>query len=169
MTVDVAVWNTFGGDEWNAEAYKSLSVASSVSALLRSNALPLNLLWQLRNLNKTLDDFFKEIREVMEGKNKVPVQPNDTPIAERVETTRTRLKELDEVLSRVYRQAKRAGLTNRTFMALQYARLREHIDEVQDLREWLDLYSNPAHVDELFARAERESQYERPIDLSKVR
>jgi hypothetical protein len=167
MTAHCAALNMFGGDEWNARAYGSLSIASRVSARIQSNTQILTGRKLLVKLNSTLANFFADIRPVMEGK--VPSETREEVTPEKIAKARTVLKDLDEVLSKVYVQAKRTGLTNRTLTAGPLRTLREHIDELQDLREWFEMISNIAPVKELFERAEREAHTEPVFDLSKVR
>jgi hypothetical protein len=166
MSAHCAALNIFGSDDWNARAYGSLSIASRVSASVRSNAQTLAVRKQLVKLNSSLDDFFAAIRDAMDGKTKVTAPQESTP--ESIAKSKATLEELDRLLSRTYLQAKHAGLTNRTVTAGQFHKMREHIDELQDLREWFEMMSNPGPVKELFARAEREADAE-PFDLSKVR
>ena len=168
MTAHCAALNMFGGDEWNAKAYGSLSIASSVSAHIKSNGQTLAMRKLLVNLNSTLDNFFAEVRAIMEGR--VPAQPSDgEPTTQKIAKSAAVLKDLDEVISRIYLQSKRTGLTNRTLTAGPLRKLRGQIDELQDLREWFETISDLRPVKELFDRAEREATSEEYFDLSKVR
>lgn len=167
MPAHCEVPNMFGGDEWNARAYGSLSIASSISAHIKSKTQILALRKQLVNLNTTLDEMFADVRAAMEGK--LPALTLEEVTPETIAKTGAMLKDLDELLTRTYLEAKRAGLTNRTVMAGQLEKLREHIDELQDLREWLQMTTNFEEVKAKFERAEREAGSGQVFDLSKVR
>lgn len=167
MTPDCVVLNMFGSDEWNARAYGSLSVASNVSARIKPNTQTLAMRKLLVNLNSTLDRFFADIRAAMEGK--VPAEPAEQSTPEMIAKSAAMLKDLDQVLSRTYHRAEHMGLTNRAWTAGPLRTLREHIDELQDLREWFEMISDIRPVNELFERADREAHSEPAFDLSKVR
>src|SRR5208282_3570149 len=127
MSAHCADLNMFGGDEWNARAYGSLSIASSVSAHIKSSTQTLALRKLLKNLNSSLGEFFAQIRAVMDGK--VPAHASEESTPETIAKSKAVLKDLDRVLTDAYLRAKRAGLTNRTVTGGQFRRLREHIDE----------------------------------------
>lgn len=168
MTADAAVLNSFGGDDWGAKIYGSISIASRVSALIHSRTQWMKLVWFLRTLNKKLDEMFAGIRAVMEGRG-AEVPPDGLTPEARMAKVLFSLHELHRLLSGIYQASRRAGLTNSSFTAATLQKLHTHDEEVVDLIEWVELTANPIPLEQLFQRAEQEAQTEQPLDLSKVR
>jgi hypothetical protein len=155
-----------GPDEWDARVYGALSIASSLSAAVRTRAGRFRLAYGFHKVNRSLAEMFSNVYETLEGKRPVP---NVEPI------TPQRLHEISENICRVARtleylceQSKRAGLTSDSLTAGSLNSFRKRIEELDDLAGWFETAAHPEEVNSIFARAKQEKERGELFDLSQV-
>src|SRR5258708_32188657 len=110
MASAAVVLTNLGSDHWDAEVYAVLSMASRLAALVKTRAQTVQLTYQFWRLNNMLANFFKEVRDNMEGKALVAAS---APITrEQIEEAIRGLRQIHVKIETIYEAAHRARLTN---------------------------------------------------------
>lgn len=155
VSAGVAVLANFGRDEWNAEVFGSLSVASQLALLVKDRGRAIRLAFTLRKLDSGIEKFLEDVYMIIEGRKKAPPSEEElTP--ERARLSIHALIELSITMSNIFDQAKRKRLTNNSLLAGPLYRMHAHADELLDIADWLDTIISQENVEPLFARAEQE-------------
>ena len=68
MASAAVVVGNLGTDQWDADVYTVLSMASRLAALVKSRAQTFQLAYNLVILNRSLGKFFQEVRDRLDGK-----------------------------------------------------------------------------------------------------
>jgi len=164
MASAAVVLNNLGSDQWDAEVYAVLSMASRLAALVKNRAQTLQLAYHLWRLNSVLAKFFAEARETMEGKGKA--EPPAT--AERVEEGIRGLRQVHTKLENIYEAGRHARLTNNSLIAMPLRSLHTYSDDILELAELLEAYQNSEGVQAIFDRSANEKERGEIYDLAEI-
>jgi len=165
MASAAVVLTSIGSDQWDAEVYAVLSIASRLAALVKSRAQTVQLAYQFWRLNSTLANFFREVRDRMEGKHELSTSPV-TP--ERVEEAIRGLRQVHLKIETLYEAARRARLTNNSVLAMPLRSIHTYGDEILELRGLLEAFQNSEGRPGVFDRPAQERARGEISDLTEV-
>jgi len=154
----------FGSDQWNAEVYDSLSVASKVSGMVRDRAQVFRLAYQLYTLNTKLRDIFEKVHSAIENP-----KPGEPASPEQFQKLIFVIRELSTTLYNTYERAKLARLTNYSLIAGSLSRLHTFSEDLSELADWLEMIQDPNSFEPVFERAKKEIERGEVYDLSQVK
>lgn len=155
MSANAAVLANFGTDQWNADVYESLSVASRLSSMVKDSTQSFYLAYHLRRLNSRLDGLFGEVFAMIEGKKAIP--PSDPPTPERIRNAINSMYQLHSVLSQIFNSAKCRRLTNNSLFSSQVRKLAQMSENALEFAEWLEMAClHQEEVAQIFERARAE-------------
>src|SRR5277367_4585947 len=143
MASAAAVLTNLGSDQWDAEVYAVISITSHLAALVKSRAQTIQLTYQLWRLNGKIGDFFKAMRDNMEGKNLSSSTPPPPVTPERLGDGIRGLRQAHVKIETLYEAARHARLTNNSLVAMPLRSLHTYGDEFLELAELLEAYQSP--------------------------
>ena len=165
MASAALVLTSVGSDQWDAEVYAVLSIASQLAAMVKSRAQTIELGYKFWRFNRTLANFFQEVRDRMEGKT-----PADgiqvTP--ERIEDAVRGLRQIHIKIETLYEAARRARLTNNSLLAMPLRSIHTYSDDILELAELLEAFQNSEGVEAMFDRSAQERARGETHDLTEV-
>lgn len=167
MTAYAAVRPFFGTDQWNAEVYGSLSIASEIASMVKNRSKNILLAYKLHALNRHLARFFEQVHDQMEGKRTLPAG-KEPPTEEEYQKAVKSLQDLSRSMYVTYETCKRLRLTNNSLLAGSIARLRTYSEELSELAEWLETGGQKDVFADVFMRSEQEKERGDIYDLSQV-
>jgi hypothetical protein len=159
------VLTNLGTDQWDAEVYAVLSLASRLAALVKSRAQTMRLGYFLWKLNRVLGDFFQNVRTNLEGKG---VKNNPTATPEQIEASIRSLRQMHIKIETLYEAARRAGLTNNSLLSMPLRSVHTYSDDILELAELLEAFQNSEGVDAVFQRSAEERARGEVYDLTEV-
>jgi hypothetical protein len=164
MSSAAVVLTHLGTDQWDAEIYAVLSMASRLAALVKSRARTLQLSYSLWRLNTLLSNIFEEVRDTMEGKGGA-AQP---VTAEGIEDAIRNLRQLHIKIETIYEAARRARLTNHSLLAMPLRSVHTYNDDILELAELLEAYQHSEGVEAVFDRSAQERARGEVYDLAEI-
>jgi hypothetical protein len=166
MASAAIVLTTLGSDQWDAELYAVLSMASHLAALVKNRTQTIQLTYQFWRLNNKLANFFKEVRDRMEGEvsasSSLPITP------ERIEEAIRGLRQVHIKIETIYEAARRARLTNNSLVAMPLRSVHTYNDDILELAELLEAFQNSEGVEAVFDRSAQERARGEVYDLTEV-
>lgn len=155
-----------GSDNWDAEVYAVLAMASRLASLVKSRSQTIKLGFNLWQLNNLLGRFFEEVRNRAEGKViEARLQPS---APEQIENGIRALRQIHTKIETIYEAARRARLTNNSLLAIPLRSVHTYSEDVLELAELLEAYQNPAGVQSVFDRAAQEVGRGEVYDLAEI-
>jgi hypothetical protein len=149
-------------------ALRSLSETSALAAAVKRRANVLLIAWNLRKVDKTLNDFLARTYGIIEGR--VQVEPPAEPITpQQVEGMIDTLDMIARMIDSTHESMRRVGLTNNSLTAGSLQSLVRHREGVLDLGDWFDAFIRTEETAAAFARANRERELGQVVDLNQVR
>ncbi len=164
MGSGIAVIGNISAEYWYADLYGAISLAYRLSALVKSRAAAIRLVYHFRRLDSVLEKFFKDIHAVM--KKGVPKDIDSRP--ERIAEAVQGLQKLHAILDRFHQSCKIARLTNNSLFAGHIHNINRYNDEVLELIELFELSLHPEVIDSIYNRAKREKARGEIFDVSEV-
>jgi hypothetical protein len=164
MASAAVVLTNLGSDQWDAEVYAVLSMASRLAALVKSRAQTVRLGYKFWQLNSLLGSFFQEVRNSMEGH--APKDDSITP--ERIEQSIRSLRQMHSKIEALYEAARRARLTNNSLLAMPLRSVHTYSDDILELAELLEAYQNSEGVEAVFDRSAQERARGEVYDIAEV-
>jgi hypothetical protein len=158
-----ATLTNLGSDQWDAEVYAVLSLASRLAALVKSRARSVQLAYRLWQLNKLLGDLFQQIRNNVDVGTPLigePVTPSQ------VEDGIRSLRQIHIKLETLYEAARRARLTNNSMLAMPLRSIHTYSDDLLEVAELLEAYQAAEGVEALFDRSAKERAKGEIYDLT---
>jgi len=169
MASATVVLTHLGTDQWDAEVYGVLSMASRLAAMVKSRGQTLHLAYSFWRLNSSLANFFDEVRDSMEGKARQQKQDAATPVTpERIENAIRGLREVHVKIETIYEAARRARLTNNSLVAMPLRSVHSYSDDILELAELLEAFQNSEGVKAVFDRSAQERARGEIYDLAEV-
>ncbi len=169
VSAGALVLTNFGSEEWTAELYGSLSVASELAEMVKNRGQAIRMAYILWRLSGRCDAFLDRTHDIMEGRIQPVMKPEQKEFTtEQAQETIHSLRQLAIVLSGVYDDARRKRLTNNSLLGGPLSRLRLGAEEMLNIADWLDQIIEPAGVEGVFARAQGERERGEVFDLSHI-
>lgn len=154
MSAGTAVLANFDSDEFNVKVYESLTRASQVLVNIKTKGQVLFLSARLWQLNGRLEKLMTDLKDITEGNKQVESVEPLTPA--RSEHAISSLEELSRVLSYIYEQSRRRGLTNNSLIAGSLARMNKYSDCLIDIADWLHVLIQEHELHPIFERGHNE-------------
>jgi hypothetical protein len=127
-----------GTDKWNASAYAALSVASRVSASVRTQGTIFSLSRDIWKLDGMLRNFLEEIYQAAEN----PPPPTEPVTKEQMMEAAKTLQQIHRTIEQLYVRAKSAGLTNRRFIGAALNSVKVRAEELLEFGDALEMSLN---------------------------
>jgi hypothetical protein len=127
-----------GTDKWNASAYAALSVASRVSASVRTQGTIFSLSRDIWKLDGMLRNFLEEIYQAAEN----PPPPAEPVTKEQMMEAAKTLQQIHRTIEQLYVRAKSAGLTNRRFIGAALNSVKVRAEELLEFGDALEMSLN---------------------------
>jgi hypothetical protein len=157
---------SLGSDQWDAQVYAVLSMASRLSALVKSRAQTIRLGYHLWQLNSLLGRFFDDIRGRAEGKLVEAHATSSSP--EQIDDSIRALRQIHVKIETIYEAARRARLTNNSLLAMPLRSVHTYSDDILELAELLEAYQNSDGIKAIYDRAAQEKARGEIYDLAEV-
>src|SRR5208283_1944431 len=117
----VAVLNSFGTDNWNAELYESLSLAARLSMAvkaMKNHGQIVKMSYLLWRINGHTGKFFQEVEDIIAGKKTLKSPAVDEPVtSERIQKSIDSFMEIGKSLNSIYEEAQKKRLLNNSLIA----------------------------------------------------
>ena len=127
-----------GTDKWNASAYAALSVASRVSASVRTQGTIFSLSRDIWKLDGMLRNFLEEIYRTAEN----PPPPTEPVTKEQMLEAAKTLQQIHRTIEQFYARAKSASLTNRRFIGAALNSVKVRAEELLEFGDALEMSLN---------------------------
>jgi hypothetical protein len=163
MASAAVVLTVIGTDQWDAEVYAVLSMASRLAALVKTRAQTMRLAYFFWRLNSILGNFFQEIRRILESN-----QPAAPITPEQIEDSIRGLRQMHIKIETLYEAGRRARLTNNSVLAMPLRSLHTYSDDILELAELLEAYQASDGVSAVFDRSAQERARGEIFDLSEI-
>ena len=164
MGIAVSVLNSFGNDQWNAEVYDILALASRLSSLVKDRSRTYRIAYRLFDLNSKLNEMFKELYARMEGRKRDEIVLTPEKVQEAIDT----LQRLHRLLDALFEAGRLSRLTNNSLTAGLLNSIHVYSDELLELAQIIELARNESHLNAIFERASRERELGDVFDVSQV-
>jgi hypothetical protein len=165
VSVMAATLANFDLDNWNAQVYGAMALASRISSLVKNRAETVKLSRSLKRLDSSLSKLFEEIYKGLERSELSKIR-GVTP--ELVTSASEVLFQLNRILATVYEACKQARLTNNSLTAGTLRSINERNEEILELADLLKLSLEPDVIESIHARARKEKKRGDVFDLSQV-
>lgn len=164
MGAPALVISRLESDNWNAELYSVMALASRLAAMVKSHSQVVALAYRFWRLDSTLANFFREsVYKVIETPPPVSVDPDQ--LREGI----VNLRRLYRTIETIVKASKHIGLTNNSLTAGSLRNIQHWGEEIIELVELVELNQNEEVLRSIYDRAARERERGELYDLSQVK
>lgn len=164
LSVAVAVLNNFGNDQWNADVYDTMALASRLSTLVKDRSKTIGISYRLYGLNSKLNALFKQIYARLEG----PAGEERVFTPEETQDAIRSLRKLCGLLDTLFEAGRRSRLTNNSLTASWLNSIHVYSDELQELAQIIELTLDEYHLKFVYERASKERESGDVFDISQI-
>lgn len=163
MGTPALVLSRFDSDNWNAEFYSVMALASRLALLVKSHAQVVTLAIRLRRLDAGLRRLFSEgVYKTLESPQVEAVDP------EKVREGIITLRRLNRTLDTIIIASKHIGLTNNSLTAGSLSNIEHWREELVELADLAELTYSEGVIQSIFDRAAQEKERGELYDLDQV-
>jgi len=157
------VLSRFDSDNWNAQFYSVMALASRLALLVKSHAQVVTLAIRLRRLDSALRRLFSEgVYKTLESTQTETVDP------EKVREGIITLRRLHRTLETIAKAAKHIGLTNNSLTAGSLQNIEHWGEEIIELADLAELTQSEEVIQSIYDRAAQEKERGELYDLGQV-
>jgi hypothetical protein len=157
------VLSRFESDDWNAEFYTVMALASRLALLVKSHAQVFSLAIRLRRLDSALCKLFRE--KVYKTLESPQVQTADP---EKVREGIITLRRLYRTIHTIIKASKHIGLTNNSLTAGPLRNIEHWGEEIIELADLAELTQSEDVIQSIYDRAAQEKERGELYDLGQV-
>jgi len=160
MGAPALVLSSFESDNWNAEFYSVMALASRLALLIKSHARVVTLAIRLRRLDSALGRLFRErVYRTLESEQIERVDP------EKVREGIITLRRLHRTLDTIIKASRHIGLTNNSLTAGSLRGIAEWGEEIMELADLGELTLSEGLIQSVYERAAQEKERGELYDL----
>lgn len=164
MGAAALVLSRFESDDWNAELYSVMALASRLAALVKSHSQVVTLAYRFWRLDSALARLFRE------GIYKAIETPSPSAInADQVREGLATLRRLHRLIDTIIKASKHIGLSNNSLTAGSLRNIEHWGEEIIELVEVIELSQNEEVLSSIYRRAEQEKERGELYDISQVK
>jgi hypothetical protein len=157
------VLSRFDSDDWNAQFYAVMTLASRLALLVKSHSQVFKLAIRLRRLDSALSKLFRErVYKILESPQVQTVDP------EKVREGIITLRRLHRTIHTIIKASKHIGLTNNSLTAGPLRNIEHWGEEIIELADLAELTQSEDVMQSIYDRAAHEKERGELYDLNQV-